>query len=215
MTPSKEDYLKVIFELNEVYDKVTNKLIASTLEISPAGVSDMVGKLIKSDLVVKVKGQGFKLTPSGNRIASDMIRKHRMWEVFLHEKLNYDEQDIHSEAEILEHASSEDLIDRLEVYLDHPKYCPHGGVIPAKDTVLQPHQLIKLANCKVGSRVMIKRFVDDQDLLDSLSEKDLVLNQEGRIASVNDYDGTIELEVAGRPVAISEKMAAHIFVTLI
>ncbi len=133
MTPNREDYLKIILELGGDTTKVNNKQIVSSLAVSPASVSEMISKLVKEQLVEHSPYQGVQLTETGLQKASSLIRKHRLWEVFLVEHLDYSWNEVHDDAEVLEHVTSEQLADHLEDYLNHPMHCPHGGIIPKKN----------------------------------------------------------------------------------
>ena len=133
MTPHKEDYLKVIVELGGTNELVNNKQIGKALSVSPASVTEMSSKLLKEGYISHIPYQGVQITEKGLLIANKLIRKHRLWEVFLADKLGFDWTEVHEEAELLEHVSSDFLIDRLDAYLGFPKYDPHGGVIPDKD----------------------------------------------------------------------------------
>ena len=124
MTPNREDYLKIILELGGDTTKVNNKQIVSSLDVSAASVSEMISKLVKEELVEHSPYQGVQLTASGLQKASSLIRKHRLWEVFLVEHLDYSWNEVHDDAEVLEHVTSEHLADHLENYLNHPEHCP-------------------------------------------------------------------------------------------
>ena len=117
-------------ELGGDQKKINNKQIVSGLDVSAASVSEMISKLLKEGLVEHSPYQGVQLTESGLASASALIRKHRLWEVFLVEHLNYSWNEVHDDAEVLEHVTSGTLADHLEAYLGHPKFCPHGGMIP-------------------------------------------------------------------------------------
>lgn len=127
MSRSLEDYLKGIYTLKEK-EQYSNKNLAEYLSISPASVSEMIKKLEK-DNYVKINGREIELSEKGYTIAENIIRKHRVWEVFLVEKLGFSLEEIHEEAEKLEHVTSEKLLEKLEQFLFYPKECPHGSPI--------------------------------------------------------------------------------------
>ncbi|MEG0678352.1 MAG: metal-dependent transcriptional regulator, partial [Carnobacterium sp.] len=137
MTPNKEDYLKIIYELGGTEKKINNKEIVKRLGVSAASVSEMMSKLLKEGYIERLPYQGVELNEKGLRKASTLIRKHRLWEVFLVEHLGYSWNEVHAEAEVLEHVSSIELTNRLENYLNFPKICPHGGMIPEKNGILK------------------------------------------------------------------------------
>lgn len=116
MTPMKEDYLKIIFELGGTKKKVSNKQIALSLDIAAGSVTEMVGKLVQEGLAKHTPYAGISLTKKGIRYAETLVRKHRIWEDFLVDKLDYDLPDVHTEAEVLEHVTSERLVDSLEAF---------------------------------------------------------------------------------------------------
>jgi DtxR family Mn-dependent transcriptional regulator len=133
---SKEDYLKNIYHLQTKQKVVNTTALAGILSVSPASVSEMISRLSKEGLIKNTPYYGFKLTKSGEKIAVNLVRKHRLIEVFLHEHLNYQWDEVHQEAEGLEHVCSDIFIDKLEKYLKYPKVDPHGDPIPDKNGVL-------------------------------------------------------------------------------
>jgi len=133
MTGNKEDYLKIIYELGGESKKVSNKEIAEGLGISPPSVSEMVKKLLKEGYVEYTSYQGVSLTEAGLKEAMKIRKRHLLWEVFLAEKLGYDIEDIHEEAEKLEHITSSKLEEHLDRFLNYPEFCPHGSRIRFKE----------------------------------------------------------------------------------
>ena len=131
MTPNKEDYIKVIYKLGGSEKIISNKSIASTLHVSGASTTEMMNKLVKSEMIEYIPYQGAKLTKNGIRVAKELIRNHRIWEVFLVKTLGFEKSEVHEQAELLEHVSSEELIARLSRFLDTPTHCPHGSEIPS------------------------------------------------------------------------------------
>jgi len=115
MTPNKEDYLKCIYEIGTEVEKISNKEIASRMQVSPPAVTEMIKRMISEGLLVKDKSRGYLLTDLGSQLVSDLYRKHRLIEVFLLEKLDYTTEEVHEEAEVLEHTVSEHFIDQLEL----------------------------------------------------------------------------------------------------
>ena len=196
MTPNREDYLKIILELGGDTAKVNNKQIVSSLAVSPASVSEMISKLVKEQLVEHSPYQGVQLTDSGLQKASSLIRKHRLWEVFLVEHLNYSWNEVHDDAEVLEHVTSEQLADHLEDYLNHPMHCPHGGIIPQKEQVVHEARRQTLESYPVGTKVRIARVLDEKELLDYLVTIDLNIDEEYEIVDVAAYEGPITIQNA-------------------
>lgn len=212
MTPNREDYLKIILELGGDTTKVNNKQIVSSLAVSPASVSEMISKLVKEQLVEHSPYQGVQLTETGLQKASSLIRKHRLWEVFLVEHLDYSWNEVHDDAEVLEHVTSEQLADHLEDYLNHPMHCPHGGIIPKKEQVVHEERRQTLESYPVGSKVRIARVLDEKELLDYLVTIDLNIDEEYEIVDVAAYEGPITIQNQQKKIPVSFKATSTIFV---
>lgn len=212
MTPNREDYLKIILELGGDTTKVNNKQIVSSLDVSAASVSEMISKLVKEELVEHSPYQGVQLTASGLQKASSLIRKHRLWEVFLVEHLDYSWNEVHDDAEVLEHVTSEHLTDHLENYLNHPEHCPHGGSIPKKEEVVHEERRQTLESYPVGTKVRIARVLDEKELLDYLVTIDLNINEEYEIVDIAAYEGPITIQNDRKKIPVSFKAASTIFV---
>ena len=149
LSPSEENYLKAIQKLSETnIPKISTNDIANMMNIAPPSVSDMLKKLASKKLISYEKYYGVKLTKSGETIALSLVRKHRLWEVFLTQKLNFAWDEVHDIAEQLEHIKSDDLINRLEKYLGNPKYDPHGDPIPDAKGQIQTRKQIQLNELK-------------------------------------------------------------------
>lgn len=212
MTPNREDYLKIILELGGDTTKVNNKQIVSSLDVSAASVSEMISKLVKEELVEHSPYQGVQLTASGLQKASSLIRKHRLWEVFLVEHLDYSWNEVHDDAEVLEHVTSEHLADHLENYLNHPEHCPHGGSIPKKEEVVHEERRQTLESYPVGTKVRIARVLDEKELLDYLVTIDLNINEEYEVVDIAAYEGPITIQNDRKKIPVSFKAASTIFV---
>ncbi|HEN2074753.1 TPA: metal-dependent transcriptional regulator [Enterococcus faecium] len=212
MTPNRENYLKIILELGGDTTKVNNKQIVSSLDVSAASVSEMISKLVKEELVEHSPYQGVQLTASGLQKASSLIRKHRLWEVFLVEHLDYSWNEVHDDAEVLEHVTSEHLADHLENYLNHPEHCPHGGSIPKKEEVVHEERRQTLESYPVGTKVRIARVLDEKELLDYLVTIDLNINEEYEIVDIAAYEGPITIQNDRKKIPVSFKAASTIFV---
>lgn len=196
-SPSKEDYIKTIYSLNGSEDIVSNKQLANSLAVSAASVTDMNNRLKKEDLITYYPYKGVQLTDLGIQVANQLIRKHRIWEVFLFEKLGFEWNEVHVEADRLEHASSDKVIERLSELLGHPEYDPHGGIIPNADgTVdLDKVPLVSLKDITVGQSFIVKEVPDeDSILLNYLSQKDFSLNDEYEVTDIEMFDGTLTLK---------------------
>ncbi|KAF1297160.1 Cro/Cl family transcriptional regulator [Enterococcus sp. JM4C] len=212
MTPNREDYLKLILELGGDENSVSNKQIVSGLGVSAASVSEMISKLVKEGLVEHSPYKGAQLTEEGLKKASTLIRKHRLWEVFLVEHLNFTWNEVHDDAEVLEHVTSSHLAKRLEEYLNFPDYCPHGGMIPKEDQIIHEKLRKTLADYPVDTTIRIARVLDEKDLLDYLVSINLNIHDEFRIKEIAAYEGPITLENEHTQIAVSYKAASTIFV---
>ena len=214
MTPKKEDYLKIIFELGGRKKKVSNKQISMSLNVAAGSVTEMVRKLVKEGLVHHEPYGGISLTANGVQIAEELIRRHRLWETFLVTKLNYSLQDVHEDAEVLEHATSGNLMDHLDEFLGHPQRCPHGGVIPDKNGDYEEDSHDILMDVSDGSTVEVDRFIDNHDLLTYLAGVKLKLGERIKVLAHKPFEGPIEIEVeeTGEKMGIGYKEAHYIFV---
>ncbi len=212
MTPNREDYLKLIFELGGNENIINNKQIVTGLNVSAASVSEMITKLLKEGFVTHSPYQGVQLTELGLENASSLVRKHRLWEVFLVTHLGYSWNEVHEEAEVLEHVTSEELTNRLDHFLDHPKVCPHGGIIPASNQPIHERSFKVLAEYSTGTRVQIKRVLDEKELLDYLASVDLTIDEIFTIKEIGIYEGPITLTNGKKTIQVNFKAAHNIFV---
>lgn len=217
VTPMKEDYLKIIFELGGKSKKISNKQIAMGLNIAAGSVTEMVTKLVEEGLAKHTPYAGISLTEEGIQIAEIMVRKHRMWETFLVEKLNYKLSEVDSDAEALEHVTSDHLLDLLDKFLGYPTHCPHGGVIPDKEGNYQEDSHTLLADVKEGATVKVDRFIDNHELLNYLDEIDLDIGDRIHVVHHAPFEGptTVKLLDNESPTderQISYKAAHYVFV---
>lgn len=195
MSPSKEDYIKTIYSLNGAYEIVSNKDIANRLAVSAASVTEMNSRLVKENLVSHFPYKGVQLTETGIRTANLLTRKHRLWEVFLYEKLGFQWDEVHIEADRLEHASSNKLIERLSEFLGNPQYDPHGGIIPNADGTVDEEAvpLIALDELEPDLYFLVKEVLDDEELLNYLYAKGFELNKVYKLIAKDAYDGTVTI----------------------
>ncbi len=174
LTRSVEDYLKSVFHLTSQGGFATTSDIAEMLEVAPPSVSGMMKRLSETGLIEHVPYRGVQLTAQGRRAALQMIRRHRILEVYLTSKLGYDWGDVHVEAERLEHAVSEKLIERMADALGEPRYDPHGAPIPTAAGEIEEAELVPLADAQVGARVVLQEVGDeDPERLRYLAEQGL------------------------------------------
>jgi len=216
MTPNKEDFIKAIYELGGDQNVVTNKALVNQLSITAASVTDMNTRLLKEELITHIPYQGVKLTEKGLLIANQLIRKHRIWEVFLSEKLGYDWNEVHADADLLEHASSDLLIERLNQFLKEPTFDPHGGVIPNKNGTIPDIESTPLIDVSLGSSFKIKEVDDQQEFLEYLLFKDVQLGKEYTLVGIEPYDGPLTLETdSGDRTILGHKAAFKILVEIL
>lgn len=214
MTPMKEDYLKIIFELGGSDDLVSNKQIAISLNIVAGSVTEMVNKMVAEKLVTHQPYSGVQLTKKGKRYAEELVRKHRIWETFLADTLHYDISDVHDEAELLEHVTSDKMIDHLDDFLGNPKRCPHGGVIPDRNGHYHPDHDKLLTDAKDGEEVIVNRFIDNHDLLTLLGDIKLDIGDKLKIISHDSFEGSVTVKnvTDKKKLVIGFKTANYVFV---
>lgn len=212
MTPNKEDYLKAIYKMGGLEELVSNKKIAEELQIAPASVTEMLGKLKKEELIHYEPYKGSRLTDKGMGAAVSLVRGHRLWEVFLMRHLGYSWSEAHEDAELLEHITPARLANRLDQFLNYPAYCPHGSAIPhpGKPAVTIPLQALNLLPAGVTS--YIRRVTEEKELLDYLQKNGVVIGKPVRIIDAAAYEGPLTLDLGGKNVQISYKAACQIYV---
>jgi DtxR family Mn-dependent transcriptional regulator len=211
---SKEDYLSTIYRHRNSEGGIKATQLAEQLEISNAAVTDMMKKLSRDGLVNYARYKGIKLTGQGESYARNMIRRHRIWELFLQRIVGMPWDKVHDEAENLEHSSSDELVNRLEEMLDYPKFDPHGDPIPDKNGMLpKQKKMIPLSMIKTGEKVEVVRVNDfDNDFLNYLSGIGIKLNKKLIIKDVLNFDKSMFIEIDGSEINISNTIAANIFV---
>jgi DtxR family Mn-dependent transcriptional regulator len=214
LSPTKEDYLKILFELGGKTLQISNKEIANRLNISPPTVTEMMNSLVKVGWVVYTPYKGSMLTEDGTKYAKKLIRKHRLWEVFLVEKLDIDINEVHREAELLEHATSGIVADRLERFLEYPEYCPHGGAINPDLMDQQEIESFNLPDIAEGETVIISRIVDDKRLLQYFKNHDLNIGDQATIIEIDKELDLITLQKKGsdKDIQISITIGQYLFV---
>src|SRR6187399_2758629 len=148
---SEENYLKTIFHLQTKDENVSTNELAEKLKAKPASITDMMKKLKTRKLVNYQPYQGFRLTSEGKKVALGIIRRHRLWEYFLSEKLKFEWDEVHEVAEELEHVSSRKLIDKLDEFLGHPRFDPHGDPIPDVHGKMLDHERVSLADLALNT----------------------------------------------------------------
>ncbi|GGI28551.1 metal-dependent transcriptional regulator [Pedobacter mendelii] len=211
---TEENYLKVIYHLAEKTNNVQTNAIAEQIQTKPASVTDMIKKLAEKELVDYIKYQGVTLTDKGRHAAVDIVRKHRLWEVFLVDKLNFKWDEVHDVAEELEHIKSVNLIERLDEFLGFPKSDPHGDPIPDKNGRFTKTQFIKLIELKIGDSGTITGVSQHSSaFLKHLEKLGLTLGKQIKISDVTDFDGSVEILIEEKQINISREVAKHILIS--
>jgi DtxR family transcriptional regulator, Mn-dependent transcriptional regulator len=209
---SEENYLKAIYHISEGgQTEVSTNAIAEAISTKPASVTDMIRKLDKKELVTYVKYKGVNITDEGRKVALKVIRKHRLWEVFLVDKLKFSWDEVHDVAEQLEHIHSPLLIERLEEFLGFPKYDPHGDPIPDKDGNLIIRPRIPLTELNSGDEGVIASVKNDTDpaLLQYLEKVGASPGSKIKILDKLEFDGSLEVSIDLRAAIFISKMVAE------
>lgn len=210
---SIEDYLKNIYHLQAEQRNVNTSSLAAKLRISPASVSEMVSKLSKSGHIKNTPYHGFKLTTNGEKIAVNLVRKHRLIEVFLKEHLKYPWDEVHSEAERFEHVCSDDFIDKLDEYLGRPGFDPHGDPIPDKNGNLKTAKSRPLSNAENGKNYIVSQVKDTStEVLKYISKIGIKLKTRISIKEKLKFDNSVLVKVGRKDYLLSNKIAENISV---
>ncbi len=214
---TEENYLKAIYHLStEKIGAVQTNAIAEGIQTKPASVTDMIKKLADKQMVNYTKYQGVTLTEKGKKTAINIIRKHRLWEVFLVEKLCFKWDEVHDIAEQLEHINSQALITRLDEYLSFPKQDPHGDPIPDEFGNFEEVTLIRLNQLNIGDKGLIIGVSEHSSpFLKHLESIGLTLGTLLEFKSLTDFDGSVELLVKNKKVHISKEVAKNILIKII
>lgn len=214
MTLAEENYLKAIFHLElENEGEVSTNAIAESMETKPSSVTDMVQKLAVKKMVIYKRYKGAQLTEIGKKVAAGVIRKHRLWEVFLVEKLNFQWDEVHDIAEQLEHIQSEELIIRLDKYLGSPEFDPHGDPIPDKHGVMKRTEkklLSELDKNQSGVCVGVKESA--VEFLQYLDKKKISIGTKITVLGKEFFDGSMVIEVYDENFFISKTIAENLYI---
>ena len=221
MSDTTENYLKAIYKLQEASPKVSTSALAEYLGVAPPTATSMIGRLVESGLLRHDRYRGVELTEDGARAALEVIRHHRLWELFLAEALQVPLEDVHEEAERLEHSLSESLEERLDRALGYPTVDPHGDPIPAKDGTVSRTSRRTLADLAVEEPARVARVPDsDPALLRHLGELGLLPGRRVTIVRREPFGGPLYIavdEISGvvessEPRIIGQELAKRIFV---
>ncbi len=216
---TEENYLKAVLLLSinndEKSEAGTNK-IAASLNVKPATASDMLKKLRDKDLLAYEKYSKITLTAKGRISAVEILRKHRLWETFLHNKLGFAWDEVHEVAEQLEHIQSQKLINKLDEFLGYPTVDPHGDVIPSANGEIEQRQYTALSLVKVGTSCTIMGVKDNsQSFLKYVTELGLKIGDQLTVLSRQEFDGSMEINFNKKTLAVSQKFADNISVNIV
>jgi DtxR family Mn-dependent transcriptional regulator len=217
LSQTEENYLKAIYSLAYANsNKVSTTLISEELNTKASSVTDMIQKLADKDLVHYKKYQGVSLTEIGRKIAVEIVRKHRLWEVFLVNKLNYNWDEVHELAEQLEHIKSETLIDKLEAFLEFPTHDPHGDPIPSINGEMPLDNSILLSEGVINKIYKVSCVKDNsKSLLQYLDKHSLTINSELTIIDKFVFDDSVTVKLScGNSLTLSNKVSTNVFVNL-
>ena len=214
-TFTEENYLKAIYHLSLQSESVSTNQIATSLNTKAASVTDMLKKLADKELINYAKYQGVTLTVEGERIALSIVRKHRLWEYFLVEKLNFKWDEVHDVAEELEHISSKELIDRLDDFMGNPKYDPHGDPIPDCNGLFKTHELKPVSSLILNDSGIISGVRDhSSSFLQYLEKMQLTIGKKIKVSEINDYDHSVILNLEDKKVHISRDVSNNLLISL-
>ena len=214
---SQEDYLSAIYKYQDDQGRIKPNIIAEKLGVSNAAVTDMLRKLSKEKYVNYEKYKSINLTEKGRAYARNMVRRHRIWEVFLNQVVGMPWDKVHDEAHRLEHSSSDELINRMEEMLEFPEYDPHGDPIPSKEgKVPKLKKNIPLSLLKEGEKGEVIRVNDfDEGFLVYIAEIGINLKEIIEMKAVRKFDKSMLISVGGKDSNISRKLAENVFVEII
>jgi DtxR family Mn-dependent transcriptional regulator len=210
LSQQAEDYLKEIYKLESEQGRATTSALAERLDVSPPSVTSMLKKLAALKLVVHRPYHGVKLTPAGRKTAVEIVRHHRLLEQYLAETLGMPIDEVHAEADRLEHALSEELEARIDETLGYPTHDPHGDPIPDAELNLGVDSLRPLSALEPGERATVRRVPDDTDLLRYLDDLGLLPGTEVTVVSTAPFDGPMTISAHAVEHAISLQLAERI-----
>lgn len=211
---SEENYIKAIFHLQQEEGTVTTNELARELKTRPASVTDMMKKLKSKKLLHYEAYQGFRLSNEGKKVALNIIRRHRLWEYFLAEKLKFTWDEVHEVAEDLEHVRNRKLIDKLDEFLGFPRVDPHGDPIPDQEGKIETSRQVCLVDLPLNKLAMVSHVSDQStEILELLKHKKIGIGTRLEVKKKFDFDQSLEIKTGRQPVfAISDQLAKNIFV---
>ena len=216
LSVSEENYLKTVYHLQEADQKATTNQVAEALKTSPASVTDMMKKLHAKKLLHYKPYYGFSLSNEGRKIALSIIRRHRLWEFFLAEKLGFGWNEVHIVAEELEHVRHKKLIDKLDEFLGYPAFDPHGDPIPNSKGKMQytiKTNLFDLPLHKPGTISHVSG--QSKELLDELAQLQISIGSQIEVKKRSTFDKSLQVKLNNKNVLLTEQIARHLFVNRI
>ena len=213
-TSSEEDYLKAIYALSYNNNGASTNALANHLNMKASSITDMLKKLSDKGWVNYEKYKGASLNVDGKIIALSIVRKHRLWETFLVNKLNFKWDEVHEIAEQLEHIKSNELVDRLDDFLGNPKFDPHGDPIPNKDhEITDSRKRSYLSEVEINKDVIIIGVKDSSaQLLQYLEKENMILGKNIIVLEIHDFDKSLRISINGKELNISERVAQNVLV---
>ncbi len=213
MHRAEEDYLKTIYKLTVEDEKelVKTTVIADIIGSTDQTVNEMIRRLAKKRMVNFIRYKGVSLTKWGVTEAMRLIRNHRLWEVFLVEKLGYAWTEVHDEAELLEHAASDMLMDKIDKFLNRPEYCVHGNAIPKKNGVVPETCKDSLNTLSVGETMVIKRVIDQPVYLKYFSDQKILIGSKATILEKDAFNEIMRVSVDQQELVLANTIADKIF----
>ena len=217
LTHAIQDYLKAIYELTAAHGRASTNFLAEELSVTPASVSGMIKKLSETEppLVEYEKHRGVVLTPEGEKVALEIIRHHRLLELYLHQMLGYPWDKVHEEADRLEHVISEEFEARIAAALGDPLHDPHGDPIPTAELTLPPSTTTPLSQLRPGERATIRRVRDsDPELLCYLEERGLVPQIRVHVIEYSPFDDNLTIQLEGQTdtLVLGSRVTSQVFV---
>ena len=218
LTTATEDYLKSIYELTLVDERASTNQIAERMGVTPASVTGMLKRLATSDppLLEYHKHRGVELTAEGEKVALEIIRHHSLLELYLHDRLGYSWDQVHDEADRLEHVISEDFEERIAQALGNPLHDPHGDPIPTRDLQVLPESWVRLKDLRAGQQAIVQRVEDENaDLLRYLSGIGLVPQARLAVTGYSEFDGNLQLKVGDRVLVLGPGVTREVQVEVV
>jgi len=217
LTHAEENYIKNIYHLQQESGSVTTNDLAAILQTKPASVTDMLKKLKAKKLLQYEPYKEFCLTPYGRKIALSIIRKHRLWEYFLVHKLQFEWDEVHEVAEQLEHVESKKLIEKLDAFLDFPRFDPHGDPIPDSNGKMSIQHEVNIIDLPFNKQAEITSVRNQStELLELLKHKNINIGTKLEVKKKFDFDNSIEVKMKNiSPITISEQLAKALFVKVV